>query len=212
MYHIGFPSTEAVLLLPGEVFVNDGLTAYCANRYIVAVDGGIVQSRLLTLSPDVWIGDFDSTPSEFLGEFLNLPRLCFPVDKDFTDTELALKEVEWAKHITLIGGLAGRVDHLLSLLTLPLSYPSCCFLMTDGKTYLQPLSINTVLKFSLPVGTVFSIMALSPVTDLSIQGAKWSTDCITLLPGEARCLSNMTEASELSIHLTSGSAWLVINP
>lgn len=85
---------------------------------IIAADGGYRTARALGIEPSVVLGDFDS-----LGE-VDLPagteRLAVPAEKDFTDTQMAVKEAlsRGAKHITIIGGLGGRLDHTLSCLSI----------------------------------------------------------------------------------------------
>ncbi|NQT57605.1 MAG: thiamine diphosphokinase [Bacteroidetes bacterium] len=91
-----------------EKFIKDAV-------YVVAADSGYDNALELGIKPHCLIGDMDSIiekPAE------NMQILTFPINKDFTDTELAAINL-YEKGITeyiLIGGGEGRLDHLISLL------------------------------------------------------------------------------------------------
>lgn len=85
---------------------------------IICVDGGAYHMLMFGINPHVLMGDFDSIAMDEYNHFLNLGVEIkrFPVEKDETDTELA---VEYAidagcREITLIGAIGSRFDHTLS--------------------------------------------------------------------------------------------------
>lgn len=80
--------------------------------YVIAADAGFTACRRLGVTPDLLLGDFDSMAEP---DFPNILRS--PVEKDDTDTSLALKEGlrrgYTAFHI--YGGTGGeRLDHTLA--------------------------------------------------------------------------------------------------
>ena len=80
--------------------------------YVIAADAGFAACRRLGVTPDLLLGDFDSMAEP---DFPNILRA--PVEKDDTDTSLALKEGlrlgYTAFHI--YGGTGGeRMDHTLA--------------------------------------------------------------------------------------------------
>jgi len=88
---------------------------------VIAADSGLIRCEQFGLRPDWIVGDMDS-----LGDLSRLsayPKdriLRYPVDKDYTDTELAM-HLAWEQgctDITLIGGGGGRTDHLLAIISL----------------------------------------------------------------------------------------------
>ena len=85
---------------------------------IIAADSGWHLAKTLGVRPSLLVGDLDS-----LGQ-IELPtdveKLTVPAEKNFTDTQLAVHEAKkrGAKHITIIGGLGGRLDHTLSCLAI----------------------------------------------------------------------------------------------
>lgn len=101
--------------------------------YVIAADSGLDAcleynryfTGLYDFNPHKILGDFDSISSrDLLKDFEGLEGVIedFPMDKDFTDTELAIyRAFEYAEknfglpYITLIGGDGGRIDHLLNI-------------------------------------------------------------------------------------------------
>ncbi len=94
------------------------------NAAIIAADSGLNAAKAYDLKPDFFLGDMDSVSAEATAWFkskCNAKNIeTFPTDKDFSDTELALKKAEslGADFTVLIGGSGGRLDHLLGVLEL----------------------------------------------------------------------------------------------
>ena len=100
-----------------------------APEYVIAADSGVEPcleykkyfAGKYDFSPCMILGDFDSLSSpEILSAFKKETVKTFERDKDFTDTELALRfayqkaaEKKREPFITLVGGDGGRFDHLL---------------------------------------------------------------------------------------------------
>ncbi len=119
--------TRAVLFANGEVTSYGYLEKMITDKdFLVAVDGGLRHLEALGFPPDMLIGDLDSvTPAQIARLIASQTEVIkFPVEKDETDLELALVEVEkrGVEEIVIIGGLGGRVDQTLAnlfLLLLP---------------------------------------------------------------------------------------------
>ena len=78
---------------------------------VLCADGGWQLARGMGLTPDLVIGDFDSSP-----EPMDLPAVRVPVEKDDTDTMLCLKEglSRGFNDFLVVGGFGGRPDHALA--------------------------------------------------------------------------------------------------
>lgn len=85
---------------------------------IICADGGAAHARKLGITPHLLVGDFDSISKDDLNYFTNMgvEILRFPVQKDASDTELAINEAikRGSKSIILIGSTGMRMDHTLS--------------------------------------------------------------------------------------------------
>ena len=89
--------------------------------YIIAADSGLVGVEKAGLIPDLLLGDMDSLPDpSILDRYPDEKKRIWPVDKDFTDTELALSVMneKGIDEIILIGGSGGRMDHFFALYSL----------------------------------------------------------------------------------------------
>ncbi len=86
--------------------------------FILCADGGIRHAIAIGRNPNAVIGDLDSTRDEDL-EYINknsIPVIKYPVEKDETDTELAIDYLikNGLKDITLTGVTGSRMDHSLA--------------------------------------------------------------------------------------------------
>lgn len=83
---------------------------------VIAADSGLHTADELGIYPDYIVGDMDSLTDNTLTEKYAAAELRrFPCEKDFTDTDLAVKIAEEnnADEIIFAGAGGGRVDHLL---------------------------------------------------------------------------------------------------
>lgn len=88
------------------------------HDYTLCADGGIRYVYDMDLKVDAIIGDLDSVDNKF-PEYIernNIPIIRFSVEKDETDTELAIEHLidKGCKEITLMGGIGSRMDHSLA--------------------------------------------------------------------------------------------------
>lgn len=88
------------------------------HDYILCADGGIRYIYEINRKVDAIIGDLDSVDGQFPSfiEKNNIPIIKFPVEKDETDTELAIDHLvaHGCTHITLMGAIGTRMDHTLA--------------------------------------------------------------------------------------------------
>ena len=90
---------------PGEIHIADREIAL-----VIAADGGLRYTDEQGITPDLIVGDFDSLGRVPEGENI----LCHPVEKDDTDTMLAVKLglERGCKRFVLYGCTGGRPDHM----------------------------------------------------------------------------------------------------
>jgi len=87
---------------------------------IAAADSGLVCAEEAGIKPDFIIGDMDSVDVSRLDAYPPQCVMRYEHDKDYTDTELALRTVieKGCDEIWIIGGGGGRIDHLFALRSL----------------------------------------------------------------------------------------------
>ena len=175
-------------------------------KEIIAVDSGIDHLLNLSLDPNTLIGDLDSISKKSLDEVKKkgVKILAFNSNKDQTDFELALNYLEEAEKskVYIIGGESGEIDHLISIFLLIPSksfFENIIWLYGDKRIiFRQKIELN-IKKL-----TKFSIIPLSDLTNLSIDGAEWNLDNKDIQFGETLTLRNNTNEEQLIIRCDKG--------
>ena len=173
---------------------------------IIAVDSGVEHLLKLSLDPTTLIGDLDSISKKSLDELKKsgVKILAFNSKKDQTDFELALNYLEEAEKskVYIIGGESGEIDHLISIFLLIPSksfFENIIWLYGDKKIiFRQKLELN-IKKL-----TKFSIIPLTDLTNLSIDGAEWNLDNKNIQFGETLTLRNITNEEQLNVRCDKG--------
>ena len=204
-----------VILLGGDLVRTARLDARIAGARVVAADSGIRHAHVLGVTPELWVGDFDSTPQELGERYAAVERRSFSADKDMTDGELAVAAALGlgATSLVLAGAFGGpRADHafLHLALALRLAEAGTPTLLTSGTQEGHPLLPGTA-AFDYEDGTLFSILAFSELSGLTEEGAKWPLDRVVVPFGSSLTLSNEVRGA-LRISLQRGRAILVAHP
>ena len=177
--------------------------------YILACDKGYAWCRREGIVPDLILGDFDSYGGK-LPE--GVPVLRFPIEKDDTDTMLA---VRWAAEqgfdtVRLCCCFGGRLDHLLSNVE-TLHYAATLGMEAEARdesTYLRVLRPGTYMLPYLE-GWSLSLIALTEtVTGVTIRGAKYEAEGITLQKPTTLGQSNAF-VTDVSLSFESGVLALI---
>lgn len=204
-----------VILLGGELTPTDRLARQIAGARVIAADSGMAHARALGVEPELWVGDFDSTPPELERRFAAVPRQAYPSDKDLTDGEIAIDAALalGAGSLVLAGAFGGtRADHAYLHLAagLRLAERGVATLLTDGRQEGCAV-LPGVTEFGYAPGTLFSIACFSDLSGLSISGAKWPLDRVEVPFGSSLTLSNEV-AGRLEVGLGAGRAMLIAHP
>lgn len=178
---------------------------------VVAADGGAGHLRKMNIAPDIAIGDLDSMDKEtrlFL-EQNKVPLITHPVDKDATDTELA---VQWAMDnnahsITLLGATGTRIDHTLANIFLLKKITRAGILckIVDDNNEIHLL----VDKFEIAgkPGEYLSVIPLtSSIEGLTITGVDFPLEDHELPMGSSLGISNRFKGGTAQISIKNGMA------
>ena len=205
---------DFVILLGGDLTPTDRLRQQIAGARVLAADGGMKHAEILGVVPERWLGDFDSSNRALQEKFATVPRQQFPSAKDKTDGALAIAEAvtRGAKRITLVGGFGGRFDHALShglqLIALAQAGVNCC--MTSGDEEAYPLIADVHLPGLRPA-TRISILGLTALEGLTIEGVRWPLESVLVPMGSTWTVSNET-VGDVHASLQQGCALVVIHP
>ena len=172
---------------------------------IYCADGGANFCYELTLIPKEIYGDLDSIKND-VKEFYqekNVNFIKFKVEKDYTDSELVLNEIQDKYDlIYCIGGLGGGIDHELTNINLLAKYDNLIFISEKEKIF----KIDTKYKFNNMINTKVSFIIFSDkVEALTLKGFKYNIENLNIKKGETRCISNIIVKNESEIFIKSGS-------
>ena len=182
---------------------------------VVAVDGGGELLRRWEMPAHCLVGDFDSISPSTLAwhEGRGARVVRFPVDKDQTDFELALAEVEPdpTSEIHFIGLAGGRADLSWMNLLILGSWADRGWFTFDHAGGVGGVLAGGELRLSAPEGTPAALIALAPVVEgIVSEGVRWPLCGETLRLGEGRGVSNRLSADEWRLRVGRGSLlWLL---
>ena len=173
---------------------------------IIAVDSGVEHLFKLSLDPNTLIGDLDSISENSLDTVKKngVDIIAFNSNKDQTDFELALHYLEGVENsiIYIIGGESGEIDHLLSI-----------FLLIPSKSFFEniiwvygdkKIIFRQKLKLNVKKMSKFSIIPLSDLSNLSIDGAEWNLENKNIQFGETTTLRNVANKDEINVNCDTG--------
>lgn len=181
-----------------------------APDLVICADGGIRHAFALGLRPALVLGDFDSAGQALAAEMESqgIPVQRVPVEKDQTDSQLALEEAirRGADEILLVGATGGRLDHTVAnLLLLPGLPASTTVSIVDSHNLVRLLRPGGRLTVPALPGSYLSLLPLSPeVKGVVAEGVKWPLDGVTLRWGESLGVSNQILADEAFLAIREG--------
>ncbi|MCI5075144.1 thiamine diphosphokinase [Oricola sp.] len=204
--------TRFAILLDGALHPTERLRAQVKGRRILAADGGIRNAERLGVTPELWLGDFDSADPTLEDRFSGVARDNHSPDKAVSDGEIAIRHALelGACDLLLVGALGGpRSDHaffnLAGAVDLARRIPELDILLSSGDEEAIPVRPKKKLRPDWPDGTIFSVMSFDTMVGLTVRGAKWPLDDVHVPFGSTWTLSNVAKEG-LEIHLTRGYA------
>jgi thiamine pyrophosphokinase len=167
----------------------------------IAVDGGGAWFAARGETPDALIGDMDSLPAAIAARFraAGIEVLEIPVDKDFSDLDIALDCcVELGiTDVVILGAIGARLDHQLAVLGAFSARPGLSATLIGDKQILTTIKEGESVHLRNP-GQTFSVLAPQGAV-VSVSGAKWNLDHTALAPFSSRGLSNQVGPGEAVI-------------
>ncbi len=190
-------NTEKFHIFPGK------------DDIVIAADGGYDILKEKNLIPDVVIGDFDSIEAEMPCK--NIIR--HPVEKDDTDTFLALKLAleKGYNNFVIFGGVGGRIDHTLAniqALLWVVKRGGRAFLI--GNDVVMTVISNEKFSFAASHKGKASVFAQEGTAKgVKISGLKYSAENLFLTPEFPLGVSNEFVGERAEISVEDGSLLIV---
>ncbi len=185
---------------------------------VIAVDSGWEHARAAGTTPHVLVGDMDSISTAHLDEAerLGVEIVRHPVDKDFTDAELALELAVNRGHsrLTVVSGGGDRIDHVIGFLN------AAALHATDrrrveviiGRARITVISPGAETTCETGDDPLVSLVPLgSAAHEVTTRGLKWELTDDTLAPLASRGVSNIALEPSFSVSVADGRV-AVIQP
>ncbi|HWI52980.1 MAG TPA: thiamine diphosphokinase [Symbiobacteriaceae bacterium] len=202
---------RAVVLSAGQIASYERVRPFIGTPdLVICADGGIRHALALGLTPTLVMGDFDSAGAELIDDAAarGIPVERVPVEKDETDTHLAMAEAvrRGAREILLLGGTGDRLDHTFAnLLLLPGIPASVAVTVADAKNIIRLLRPGGRMTVKAAGGGYLSLLPLSPeAKGVVAEGVKWPLDGATLRWGESLGISNQIVDDEAFVAVREG--------
>ena len=197
------------------------LSASDEDAILIACDGGCDILARNNIVPDLVVGDMDSISEEGL-DFINNTNVFiekYPVEKDWTDSEIALGKTG-NEEVILVTPDSGRLDHVIANLQLTLKFKSegKKITITDGITYCYPLSGEDSVEIDIssmqkPLSVSLVPWDFSrPVTGVTTKGLYYPLENAELNAGSSFSFSNHPtyENGRIAIEIKGGVLLVIV--
>ena len=187
----------------GERFSVDG------SDLVIAADGGQAALARLGIRPQLVVGDFDSSEAP-----TDIPFIRHPVEKDDTDTALAVKEGmrRGYEYFIFYGCTGGRFDHTLAAIQtlhrLSVEGLHGYLVFEDGTV--GTVVVNKSLQLA-PKGTVSVFSLTDESVGVSIEGLKYPLKDARLTNDFPLGVSNEGDGSLAKISVERGALLVIFH-
>jgi thiamine pyrophosphokinase len=206
-----------VVVVSGGPLSARAVRAVPEGAFIVAADGGLDCALAAGLAPQQLVGDLDSVSDSgrAWAEQHGVDVQQHSVDKDATDTELALNAAVamGCDDLWLLAGVGDRVDHTIgtiSALGVPGLHDVRSITMIWGDSVIRVAHPDRPLTLDASDGATFSLLALHGVCrGVSVRGARWELDDAEIAPGTSLGISNRFVADTVELAVAQGALTVV---
>jgi len=188
-------------------FVSRGLEPQDGD-YVIAADGGLRALESAGIRPDLLMGDLDSLGNHPLPSGIPLEQ--FPVEKDDTDTGIALAQgyAMGYRDFALYGCGGGRTDHLLANLQSMCRYSKRgCSVRLIAKDYdAYALTNGSMVLPMREAGTIVSIFCHGDKAEgVTLRGLYYPLNNYTLTCDHPLGVSNQHTEATAEITVQNGT-------
>ena len=187
---------------------------------VIAADRGIDFCLKHGIQTYLALGDMDSVSKEGLEAIkrTGIEIKTYPVEKDFTDTEIALSFIPENEEITVVCPLNGRLDHVIANLQIASSLHTegRDIRLDDGLTEVYFLSGSEMVTIGTGRwgnGSAVSVVPLTPeVKGVTLKGLYYTLEDGCIEKGRSLSFSNKPAEGvrEFSVTIKEGRAAVIV--
>ena len=191
------------------------------NDLCIAVDGGYEYCKLLEITPDYILGDFDSISEKEAENVAEIAKaedekvIILPVEKDDTDMLAALKLglSEGYQNFRIYGGMGGRIEHTIANIQclLYLKEHNAVGYLMDG-TGMILVAKEEEISFQDSLEGYMSLFSMGDKTCVSIENMKYLLSEQEITNSFPIGISNefiLGQKGKVTVH--KGAAAMIIN-
>ncbi len=194
---------RAVIICGGDVggyikeYIKDG-------DFVICADSGYDRAKEWGITPDVVLGDMDSTKEAGYPE----DTIVYPARKDFTDSELAVMfaQEHGYKKALLFGMVGTRLDHSLANLTLLPRFEDAAIINANNEIYFVKKSITLSGN---PGDTISIVPYPGDISGVTTLGLDYPLSDGKIEAGTTLGISNVMTEKECTITLGEGTAFVI---
>ena len=204
----------AAIVAAGQLHARDLDELDRATR-VIAADGGAAVLEAAGRRPDVVVGDLDSVAPDVIvraGE-QGVAVERHPVDKDASDTELALRHAAstGARQVVILAATGGeRLDHALAnvLLLASRAHAGLDLRIVAGDDTVRLVRGGERVTLG-PPGGIVSLLPIGDAHGITTDGLRWPLSDGTLPAGSTLGLSNEVIGRPASVSVGEGALLVV---
>ncbi len=182
---------------------------------IICADGGTRHASNMKITPDLIIGDMDSSGAACIEQFekMGVEVIRYPREKDKTDTHICVEfALSFSTEIILLGATGSRIDHMLANIALlklgaDANIPTT---IIDNKNYVRMIKDSIALN-----GNKGDMFSLIPVTGkgegISTKGAYYELADATIEAGDSYGISNCFIAERVEVSIKKGYLLVIMS-
>lgn len=201
---------RAVIICGGSIENYDYISSFIkADDTIICADGGYDHAVKMSIVPDIVLGDMDSVKADYTAVRFEK----FPVEKDWTDSELAVNYVikNGFDEVIMLGSTGTRADHTMSNIFMLKKFSEnniSAVIIDDNNMIYMP---EKGMKLYGEKGDTVSVIPIgNDVTGYTTKGMYYEAKDITLGFGKTIGNSNVMLSAECEISWKTGNAIVVI--
>lgn len=204
---------KVVIITGGELdieWAKKWLLAVKAD-YIIAADSGVEYAMKIGCRVDYLLGDYDSADKNIITQCRNnnIDMVAYPKEKDYTDTELAVrKAIECGGNpIYILGATGTRLDHTMANIynmKMALDNNRKCYIVNPNNR-IQLIKDTAIISKDKQYGKYVSILPYTDkVTKITMTGFYYPLKNYDLCKGVSVGISNEIVEDTAKIELEDG--------